>query len=289
MAWKAYQVVLRLRSPMHIGQMKLGNIQRTRPYVTGRVLWGALTLRLARDAQPPGNPATAPHLYRGMGQRVHQQLAFTYLFPTTCQDGVVDLWPWDEGFGPRFLSSYASTALTYPQQSAAEGTLHEVECIVPNTLDDGSPVYLAGYLFAQDNAPDWQRALNRLQLGGERGYGWGQVTLEKLEEWDMKQPLFGWYTVVPGAWPPVLKAEEGARLVAHALATDSSDDGQVHRAVEGISGPVEPLVGRETDSADRFGTQVSQARITYAPGSQVTTREFTCSIGLYGIWEAVSL
>ena len=45
MAWRAYKIVLRLRSPLHIGRGKVGNLQRTRPYVAGRNLWGALTAR----------------------------------------------------------------------------------------------------------------------------------------------------------------------------------------------------------------------------------------------------
>jgi len=296
MDWKVYQVVLRLRSPIHIGQMKLGNIQRTRRYVTGRSLWGALTMRLARDTVPQGKPATAPHLYETMGRQVQQQLTFTYLYPTTHQDGTVDLWPWDESFGSRFLSTYAGTALNYPHQSAAEGTLHEVECIVPHTLDDCCcPVYLTGYVFAQEDAPDWKSALNRLQLGGERGYGWGRVELENLEEWDTGRPLFGWYTVLPNIWPPVLKAVLNAtkqpRLVAHALACDYDDRGSVHRTVEGVDGSegfIEPLVGRETGSYGRFGMRVSQARICYTPGSLVTGEDFACCIGPYGIWEATS-
>jgi hypothetical protein len=44
-----YHLVLRLRSPLHIGWNKTGNVQRTRSYVTGRNLWGALTMRLTRD------------------------------------------------------------------------------------------------------------------------------------------------------------------------------------------------------------------------------------------------
>ncbi len=284
MAWKAYQVVLRLHSPMHIGQMKLGNIQRTRPYVTGRVLWGALTARLTRDQMPPGKSATSSDLYEVMGKQVHQQLAFIYLFPTTKQSGEIEMWPWEEGFGPRFLSTYASTALTYPQQSAAEGTLHEVECIVPHTLDESDPVYVAGYVLAQENAPDWKSALDRLQLGGERGYGWGQVKLEKIQEWD--QPLFGWYVVQPDHWPPVLMAVDEAKLVAHALAVDFNDS-ELRRAVQGVEGPIEPLVGRETRSPGRFGVQVSQARICYVPGSGVQSGS-TFRIGPYGIWEAAS-
>ena len=287
MAWKVYQVVLRLRSPMHIGQMKLGNIQRTYPYVTGRVLWGALTARLARDKTPPGKPATSPDLYERVGKQVRQQLASTYLFPTTRQDGEVDTWPWEEDFGPRFLGTYASTALAYPLQSAAEGTLHEVECIVPYTMDEGQPVYVTGYVFAQENAPDWEPTLDRVQLGGERGYGWGRIELVKSQEWEIARPLFGWYVVEPHRWPPVLRAVKEARLVAHALAVEFND-GERHQAVRGIEGAIEPVVGRETSSDGRFGARVSRARICYAPGSHVQS-DSTFRIGPYGIWEAASL
>ena len=276
MIWKTYRVVLRLRSPLHIGQTKVGNVQRTRPYVTGRVLWGALTERLTRDRSQGQGPATDSQQYANVGQEVHERLAFTYLYPTTCQDGVVELWPWDDGFRVRHLSTYASTALTYPQQSAAEGTLHEVECIVPHTLDNGAPVYLAGYVFAQDNAPDWKSALKRLQLGGERGYGWGWVEpVDEPAPWD-GQPLFGGaYSVKPEAWPPVLTAGKKARLLAHAMAADFET---------GVAGEIEPLVGRETDPKGRFGVHLSRARICYAPGARV--EEATqVRIGPYGVWE----
>lgn len=286
MTYQVYHVVLCLRSPMHIGQVKLGNVQRTRPYVTGRVLWGALTLRLTRN--DASGPATDSQLYRCMGEQVHDQLAFTYFYPTIHTDGSVDLWPWgeDEGkaFRARFLSTYASTALTYPQQSADEGTLHEVECIVPNTVDGGKPVYLAGYVFAQNGAPKWQPALERLQLGGERGYGWGRVKpLKDPEPWD-KKPLFdGQYTVEPDGWPPVLKSEDGARLLAHTLAADF----ETRTTVTKIDGEVEPLVGREAHPEDgRFAVWLSQDRVYYAPGGKVNPGAHFC-LGPYGLWEGI--
>ena len=46
MTWTVYRVTWRLLAPMHIGWRKLGNMQQTRPYVTGRNLWGAFTARL---------------------------------------------------------------------------------------------------------------------------------------------------------------------------------------------------------------------------------------------------
>jgi len=288
MTWTAYRVVLRLRSPMHIGRGKVGNVQRTRSYVTGRVLWGALTERLTRDHFRGKGPATDSKQYANVSATVHSKLAFTYFYPTTSKDGQVPLWPWDDGFAARFLSTYPSTALVYPQQSAEEGTLHEVECLVPHTLDEGKPVYLVGYLFAKDGATDWQSALTRVQLGGERGYGWGRVepVEGRPQPWDDNDgSLFGCYTLKPDAWPPVLRAEEKAPLLAHALAADF---GEEHKAVNGVDGVVEPLVGRETHPQDgRFGVWISSARICYAPGSQVDP-ETTFRIGPYGIWEAVA-
>ena len=38
MTWEAYAVVWRLKSPLHAGRGKVGNLQLTRPYVTGRML-----------------------------------------------------------------------------------------------------------------------------------------------------------------------------------------------------------------------------------------------------------
>jgi len=283
MPWKTFRVVLRLRSPLHVGQGKVGNVQRTRPYVTGRVLWGALTERLTRDQVYGQGPATDSSQYAAVGQAVHDRLAFTYFFPTIHQDGRVELWPWDDGFRSRYLSTYVSTSLTYPQQSAAEGTLHEVECIAPHTLDTGAPVYLAGYVFAQDNAPDWKPALKRLQLGGERGYGWGRLEpVGDPDPWN-KRLLFGeQYEVKQDDWPPLLVAKVKARLLAHALAADF--DG--HKAVADVEGEIEPLVGRETHPKDgRFGVWISQARLCYAPGAAIQT-ETRFTIGPYGVWQA---
>ncbi len=282
MSWTTYRLVLHLRSPLHIGRGKVGNVQRTRPYVTGRVLWGALTERLTRDAAP--GPATDSALYRTMGDRVHDTLAFTYLYPTTEQTGEIELWPWDDDFRPRFLSAYASTALTYPQQSAEEGSLHEIECIVPHTVDTGQAVYLSGYLFARDDAPSWESALHRLQMGGERGYGWGWVEPIATDVVDGHSLFGGLYTVEPDARRPVLVAGADAPLLAHALAADF-DKGKEHRATNGVRGVIEPLVGRETHADGRSGVRVGPAIICYAPGSRVQAG-VRFRIGPYGVWQS---
>ena len=274
MAWKAYQVVLRLLSPMHIGWIKQGNLQRTRPYVTGKALWGALTARLTRDHPDLGD-------YPTVGQRVRDELAFSYFYPAVGED--VNLWPWEkpDEFAWRYLGSYASTALDYGRNTAEEGSLHETEFIAPYTRDS-QQVYLVGYIFERQGCTlPWQDVLSRLQLGGERTYGWGRV---RCPDGPASVPagelLFGRYAMQLDRDRPVLRASQDVPLLAHALAAEF----QGRQPVSSVRGPVEPLLGRETDPQGRFGAHLPEARICWTPGG-ILTADAEIIIGEYGIWE----
>lgn len=281
MSWNVYQVVLRLRSPLHIGCGKMGNLQRTRPYVTGRVLWGALTMRLTRDAAQGRGPATDSRAYRGVGEQVHQSLAFTYFYPALKSgDDYRVAWPWENEslFRRRFLSSYAGTALAYPQQAAAEGMLHEVEFIAPHTLDTGVPVFLKGYVFEKQGCIlDWQPALRRLQMGGERGYGWGSVELVNTSQSADEQLFDGLATFRGDDDVPMIHLPADGRLLAHTLAGDLP-----------VTGAVEPLVGREwrSDNARRryAGQHVECTGVCFTPGSLVR-RELDFAVQNFGLWQ----
>ncbi len=280
MAWCAYQVILRLRSPLHIGCGTVGNLQRTRPYVTGRVLWGALTMRLTRDAAQGRGPATDSREYRGVGEQVHQYLAFTYFYPALRSGNDYRVvWPWENEstFRYRFLGSYASTALSYPQQSAAEGMLHEVEFISPNTLDTGESVFIKGYVFEKDGCTlDWKSAFERMQLGGERGYGWGDVELVMAEPSADAHLFSGPATFKGDGDVPVVHLPTGKRLLAHALT----------RGLE-AAGDVEPLVGREwrSDNPRRrhVGQHVEFTDICFVPGSKVR-QSVDFVVEAFGVW-----
>ncbi len=279
MTWTACKVVFRLLAPMHIGWIKQGNVQRTRPYVTGKALWGALTARLTRDVPTLGGN------YEEVGRKVNKELAFSYFYPATGKD--VDLWPWGDQadeFAWRYLGSYASTALNYGRNTAEEGSLHETEFIAPRTRDD-RPVYLVGYIFEhQGCALPWQEALSRLQLGGERTYGWGRVRLEPMSSPLSSGEKFfvdGLEMVLDGD-RPTLKAKKDAPLLAHTLAAEF----QGRQPVSSVRGPVEPLVGRETDPQGRFGASLPPARICWPPGSTLTA-DAKIIVREYGIWEGV--
>ena len=289
MAWKGYKVIFRLRSTLHVGWGKVGNIQRTRPYITGRVLWGALTMRLTRDMAHGGSAATDSRAYQRVGDDVNRTLAFTYFYPALkSESGYKVEWPWSDenGFRHRFLSSYASTALSYPEQSAETGMLHEVEFISPNALDNGQSVFLQGYIFEQDGCTlVWRDACTRMQIGGERGYGWGAIDCVHCDELDGSDIYDGLAVLNDSSVRPTIHlsalAKAPCRLLAHTKLTDISAEGNI-----------EPLVGREWRSNNRHyryaGQHVAFNHVCFTPGS-VIREPMTFRIGPYGIWEKVDV
>lgn len=279
MTWTAYQVTFKVLSPLHIGWHKLGNLQRTRPYVTGRSLWGALTARLTRESRS--------NEYESFGQKVDRELAFTYFYPSTKQD-TVTLWPWPDRwdtFAWTFLGSYAGTALENGRGAEA-GSLHETEFIAPRTRD-GEPVFLVGYFFAKDTCQLlWENALGKVQLGGERGYGWGRVRLEHCREIKAEAGQYQYIFDNPEAHRyifdgsrehPLLTTTNETQLLAHMYA-EEADEGR---------GTIEPLIGRETTGNASFGKTITKAEICWTPGSK-TTAEEKFYIRQKGIWRRVS-
>ena len=288
MAWRAYKVVFRLRSPMHIGMSKVGNLQRTRYYVPGRVFWGALTMRMTREKH---SPATDSGLYKAVAESVHDHLAYTYFYPATADSngGYEVSLPWEDenAFTYRFIRSYASTALNYSMQSAEEAMLHEVEFISPHTLDEGKPVFLVGYIFEKEGVETdfrnaWRSALHKLQFGGERGYGWGDVSLAGEPILQTTLSIFGSLSTTELAGDrPVISAERNKPLLAHCSAKKKNN-----RVID-VKGSIEPLVGREWDSERKnhryAGQSVVFNNICFTPGSMVTEYG-KYEIGDYGIW-----
>lgn len=271
MTWTQYRITFRLLSPLHIGWFKQGNVQRTRPYVTGKALWGALTARLARDG--------ANTNYAQVGAQVNDQLAFSYFFPSTKPDEVA-LWPWDDPreFAWRYLGTYASTALDSSRNAALDGSLHETECISPYTRD-GEAVYLVGFIFEREGcALEWRPALGRLQIGGERTRGWGRIQprgeLRKVDSfWE------GWQVDLTGDRPALRLSSLSKRTVrcfAHLTLADSVS----------AAGDIEPLVGRETKDTDQYGRTLVTHGVCWQPGAEVTNASASLCIAAYGIWRA---
>jgi len=293
MHWSVYLVLFRLLSPLHVGWRKVGNLQQTRPYLPGRNLRGALAARLTRDFGEKKD-------YQETEKKIDDLLRFTYFYPvapTDIQNFYSEfaagtnlknkelLWPWEdpEKFAWLFLDSYASTAIS-DQRTAEEGALHETEFISHRTKE-GKQVGLIGYVFVRNDCSlPWKEVLSRLQVGGERTYGWGRLALwgrkpEKLKVMEGRIKCFG-CLVYPGearddtfADGPVFSLEKEEPLLAHAKAEN----------VE-CQGAIEPVVGRTTKNGAFFGREISAADICWVPGSKVKQAASFC-LDREGLWK----
>lgn len=266
MTWTVFQVVWRLMSPLHVGAGLVGNVQRTRPYLTGKAAWGALTARMARDQAGSRND------YARIGAQVNEELAFSYFYPAP--GAAIDGFPWDQPeaeFQWRYLNTYAATALDYERSAAAESSLHETEYLMPFTRE-GAPVFLSGYILEREaGALQWQSALERVQLGGERARGWGRVRLETLTRTD--DLLFdAWQVNVSTPRPILSSVRDTPRVFAHTRTKD----------IASPRGEIEPLVGRETNDAGAHGQLLRGAVVCWAPGSEI--EKCALRLGMDGIW-----
>ncbi len=305
MTWTHYLLVFRLESPLHIGWRKTGNLMQTRRYVPGKNLWAALTEALVRRAGPGHDPGA----YQAVGAELKRHFRFGYLWPARGEKGDDGSWtapsaphfPWSDPtyWDYLYLDGTARTALASERRTAAEGMLHEIEFISPYTRE-GQPVYLVGDLWVKNELQEcvkqaqqtqqtqqacnqdlqldisnWQEALTSLQIGGERGYGWGRLRLVECKH--QPQPQLSWgnrweWRVEEGqihlSPPNTGSSEEGSiPLPAHALAVDFTDSQEKTEKAIRAEGPVEPWLGWERGPE---GFRLPAARIMYEPGAYLS-------------------
>ncbi|MBC7260294.1 MAG: hypothetical protein H5T65_13755 [Chloroflexi bacterium] len=272
MAWTLYTATYELRSPLHIGYHKVGNLQRTRYYIPARNLWGAVTEALTRRGfsttdVPQGD-------YQKIGEWVKAHCAFGYWF---IQDNGAPLHPryGENGlkygdltaaeFERRYLDAHVTTALDPATTSAQHGSLHEVEFIAPHNRD-GARTRVGGWVFL-DKTLDWPAWLGDLRVGGERRYGFGQLRLVSFSEGDNRE----WQ--LDGGRPSI-KRKPGEPLLAHTLVQNVA-----------ARGTIEPLVGRETHGdSRRFGMRLTPAQVCWVPGS-VVEQDTRFTLEPDGVWK----
>jgi len=287
MTWQMFRVTYELRSPLHIGYHKVGNVQRTRYYIPARNLWGAVTEALTRRGfAKEVLKAQRPDDYQTVGDWVRDHCAFGYWFVE--KNGSL-LTPHYRDrqlcygqyaatkFERRYLNAHVTTALDPSMTSAEDGSLHEVEFIAPYAYPDGTRTAIGGDVFLDAEAqvhlgaePAWHTWLGDLQVGGERRYGFGQLRLIKfgpgnIDGWDLN-----------AARPRVtLKVQNSL---------------QAHAFVNGVeaSGQIEPLIGRETRrDSQQFGMTLTPAQVFWMPGA-ILQHNATFEVTQMGTWKHIA-
>lgn len=279
MAWSLYRWVWLVKSPLHVGMPPAGMLNRTRLYVPARALWGALTAELARLISQ-----VVPE-YDSVGDELQAKTRLTYLYPAEAVNGQWMAWlpryqrgtglVWqredgraqeDRALRIRLLITRPGTAIEPQSDTAAEGTLRELELISTHWRDGDNTirqVALVGYLFCKDSALlEKLKQIPALWVGGDSRYGLGR--LERVA-WQTAEELFK-QEVNLQEHDPVVRTN---RVLAHTLPSSGSTP---------LAGALERLAGWDMRTG---GVMVQD--LTWAPGSaSESSQDFV--IQKEGLW-----
>ena len=268
MTWSLFRWVWRLEAPLFIGMSPAGALNRCRPYVPARALWGAVTAEIARLKSGESFPN-----YEGVGGEVKRSCRFTYLFPAEKRDGRFLAWlpkfekekglRWhlqgcgesrsDRDFRRRLLDTRPGTAIMPESDSALEGSLRHTECIGPWWRDSNSqgetaaPVLLLGYVFWQDS--NFHRQLQDIEtlfIGGDTRYGLGKI--RRIDTLSDDTAVFG---------KPVRPDREHPEIGSDIVLGHAPEGG----GDEGMQGAKELLGGWDR------GSPWKEGKLAWAPGS----------------------
>jgi hypothetical protein len=305
MTWTAFQWVWRLEGPLFIGKPPAGALNRCRPYVPARVLWGAVTAEISRSGDRKSFPD-----YGKVGQYIALNCRFTYLFPAEKNSNDFLVWlpkytparqdvqngkgekkvglRWqpvrqhttvsnnnDESvsnrqFKCRLFDSRSGTAIAPESNSASEGSLRETECISPWWRDsysqgEWSAMLLLGYVFCRNNFQRQLDNINTLFVGGDTRYGLGKISRIKWHEISGDLSVFGNQVQLDGEYPDI----RSDIVLGHALEEGASQ-------IQSMQGVKELLGGWQRGS-------FWQGELAWAPGSSLKdTADW--SIHEYGFW-----
>jgi hypothetical protein len=263
-------------------------VQRTRYYIPARSLWGAATANLTQQLHRKPRAAE----YEDIGKRVLQNCRFSYLYLTDSGRAVM---PWPaaatdafsgldpEEFERLYVYSRARTAVAPSTSTAEDSALFEFEFL--RFKDDaGLPIKWTGFVWLNESdtlsSEQLQQSLSRIQVGGERHYGAGQLS---LREWT---PLSSAIAEVFGV--PSICSESGPKFQ---LAPDKPVHLPAHLAIKdlsiSVSGEFELLLGRvwkDTENVRGPGRTLEATGLCWMPGAvPEVSQPLSLTIDGYGI------
>jgi hypothetical protein len=282
MTWRRLPLCFELLSPLHIGFLpnQPGTVvARTRCYVPGKNLWGAVTASLT----PRLHPHPTAGNYRDVGELLRQQIVFSYFYlsdgaqlftPDYTENGLVWGNLTDRAFRARFIGSRVSTAIG-KTGGAEDASLHEIEFIRHRIGSPGASsqkVLLMGVTWVRQDACITSPALraadifewlnsSELIIGGERNYGFGR--LHFISDYSKSNLIFD------QRWPedpetPIM-VDSSHPLMSHAP----------YKKNLNFLGEIEIVAGREygrdgkTAPFQGPGMQVTNAGYFFAPGTHL--------------------
>lgn len=295
MTWQRLPLCFELLSPLHVGFLpnQPGTVvARTRCYVPGKNLWGALTASIT----PRLYPAPTASNYRAVGESIREQIVFSYFYlsdgtqlfaPDYTKDGLAWGNLTDRAFRARFIGSRVSTAIG-EAGGADDASLHEIEFVrhrIGSPGESSQKVLLIGMAWIHQGTSVANHALRLvdalyflsepdLVVGGERNYGFGRLRLVPGEE-VFKVGGSDWWPQDPEAGIPV---DDRRPLIGHAPYLQDRM----------FRGEVEIVAGREyrrNGAGAGFqgpGIQITNAGYCFAPGTRLGGGEMVARLDSWG-------
>ena len=308
MVWICFKLIYDVQSPIHIGDnTQLGISNRTRYYILGKTMWGAVTAILSRWYMVKYDPI----IYKKIGNFVKKNLIFSYFFPLDKNKHILYPNYTDEGivygkndndskisegeFEAKFITSYVSTSV----ETTEEGSLHEIEHLYP-------PMFI-GYVFINKDQSFQNKSLlkvkiqddkkiliigkykkvelfnllDSIQVGGERSYGFGRLKRMNKSNPEMVSKIYNKSKVKLDLNYPTLQTDIA---FSHLNFPETEEVHNNKRVIE-IRGEFEPLVWRDWDNVKGCGHQKEFCTVALVPGS--TFKPQKVKIREFGIWSFI--
>jgi len=183
MSW--HKIFFKQIQPIHLGHKKHGVINETRIFITGQMMWGALTNAYgylkkwrSEDYENKGNK----ELFENIS--CFYPMSNDEVLLPKFKDGEFCLGDMSEKeFRQKYVTTLLSTAINPNTLNAKDESLHELDVILPDSLQ------WVGYIKCEKAKIE---EIKEIFIGADSRYGLGWMTIESIEEESYRQnPIKG--------------------------------------------------------------------------------------------------
>ena len=281
MKWLCKELIYKIKTPLHIGYgAKLGIIDRTQYYIPGKTMWGAATAKIGNNRNNVN--------WENLRKLTKDNLIFTNFYisnksgsevkrPEFAEDGLHYGNISEQQFEKKYITSFTSAGVEKDSGTAFEGDLHEIE-LIKNKCGPSESVFIKGYLFINEEGfneknydiDNFINYIEKLQVGGERNYGYGKIKRTSIKENDER--IFDWKINNMKKEKPIL----------HNNGDPIFDTLEYCKDINSIIGKLRPIIKPEYNDNSQ-SIKINGAGLI--PGSKIPNNEENIKINSYGILE----
>lgn len=199
-----YKLIFKQVQPIHLGYRNYGVVNKTRIFIPGWTMWGALT-----KAYGIAHGWKNSDWVSESNQKIFENIScfypalkngnnFEILFPKF-QDGEFYLGEYSEDeFRAKFVDTFVSTAINPLSNTALDESLHELNVILAGAKIDfiekknEKQLYWVGITKIENNLKDFLQEGLKILIGADVRYGYGEVELVECKPMEENEKDFWW-------------------------------------------------------------------------------------------------